>query len=151
MGFTQKNLQVVPSGDVTPGGLAASASASSPCPPLVRAGANPQLYLTHFPLHIVDAATQPSLFPLGWKNSSGMGKGGEWEEGATEDELKESVSLSEIRRGAVGALALVFALVVCGCGLDQMELTLNTRILILKTRWCDDATNNSQNQDASSG
>lgn len=76
-----RNVQVVPSGDVTPGGLATSASASSPCPPLVCVGANPQLYLTHFPLHIVNATTQPSLFPLGWKNSSGMGKGGEWEEG----------------------------------------------------------------------
>lgn len=54
--------------------------------------------------------------------------------GATEDELRESVSMSEIHRGAVGALALVFALVVCGCGFDQMELTFNTRILMLKTR-----------------
>lgn len=133
----------------TPGGPAPRLR--NPAPPLVCAGANPQLYLTHFPLNNVDAATQPSLFPLGRKNSSGMGKGGEWEEGATEDELKESVSMSEIHRGAVGALALVFALVVCGCGSDQMELTFNTWILILKTRWCDCATDTSQNKDASSG
>lgn len=59
--------------------------------------------------------------------------------------------MSEIHRGAVGAVALVLALVVCGCGFDQMELTFNTRILILKTRRCDGATNSSQNKDASSG
>lgn len=48
--------------------------------------------MTHFPVRAVAAATQASLFPLGWKNRSGMGKGEEWEEGATEDELRESVS-----------------------------------------------------------
>lgn len=75
---TQKNLQIVESGDVTLGG--GSSTTSVTLPPALHLSAIPLLCLTHFLVYATEAAIQPSLFPLGWKNSSGMGKGEEWEE-----------------------------------------------------------------------